>query len=58
MRRLNLYPTKDMGIVQTIIYMIKINVGAEMKGGKIEIVNGGPPSELESWGERSICVSP
>ena len=31
-----------MTIVQTIVDMIEIKVGAEMKGGKIEIINGGP----------------
>ena len=42
MRILNFYPTKEMGIFQTIIYMIEIMVGSEMKGGMIKIVNEGP----------------
>ena len=31
-----------MNIVQTIVVVIEIMVGEEMKGGKIEIVNGRP----------------
>ena len=46
-----------MTIVQTIVDMIEIMVGAEMKGGKIEIINGGP---YYNWkgGETDRYVTP